>query len=1083
MRTTYLRRLAFAALLILGASRSGVAQVLSTPGTITTNGQSVTQSLIGVGSASITISGTWTGTLSFRVAPDGGTCDDTISLTGSGGASGGSSTTSNGTWLIQNAGFTQVCVTATAPITGTATVTFTRGFGVSATVDLSGSSLDATISAPANNPLHVRPSDGSNAQSFGTADADSGAGTVTEIGMLLLVPGSGGHVAITGDAANGLDVDVTRVSGNVTVVNGGTFATQAAQSGNWSVRTQDGAGNTIGSTSNALDVNIKSGAATGLAQGSTTSGQLGSLTMGAVTTSAPSYTTAQTSPISLDTSGNLRITGTVAATQSGNWTARLADGSGNALSSILAGSLRGLSVTVIDSGGNQVSSFGGSGGTASAFGSTFPSGASSGTAVGGYDGTNMQGFRVVDADTSGGTFYAMATNAVFRASGTPVEAGTSSNPWNVVFPSAQSVNATLGAETTKIIGTVNVAASQTIAVTQATASSLNAQVVGAAASGASKAGNPVQVGGVFNTTQPTVTNGQAVEAQYTARGAAIVGTGTDVFHVTVDSVPSTTVTATNLSTNIAQMNGVTVTMGNGVSGTGVQRVTIASDSTGQVALAAGSATIGSLAANQSVNVAQINGVTPLMGNGASGTGAARVTIANDSTGILASIGSITSSIVPGTGATNLGKAIDSAVGATDTGVGALVKRVDTPATLTPANGDWVPQQVDSTGRTWTNPFPSSPSASVYLPVRISIDGSSFLTADTQLTHDGALTPGSTTGSALFFRASATAPTNVATDDAVLPWALQNGSLVANLASGGTLITSTGSSLNVNVTGGSTGNGASSATGSAVPAQADYQGLNVSGTLRGQTGVNPTGTVYSAQTDLTSIGGVSFTAHDGAAASQVPLLVGGYASQAAPSDVTADNDAVRAWYLRNGSQVINLAAGGTLITATSSKLDVASDLRTIGGTSVSANNGTAGNGTIRVTLASDSTGTVAPGATANQVGGSDCVVLSAASTNATNCKASSGNIYGFELYNTTTTVYYFRLYNSSGTPTCSSATGFIRSVPIPPADSAGHVNGVVLDYGNAPIGYSTGIGYCITASSTSTANDNAAAGIFGTLRIK
>jgi hypothetical protein len=31
---------------------------------------------------------------------------------------------------------------------------------------------------------------------------------------------------ITGDASNGLDVDVTRVSGNVTVVNGGTFSTQ-----------------------------------------------------------------------------------------------------------------------------------------------------------------------------------------------------------------------------------------------------------------------------------------------------------------------------------------------------------------------------------------------------------------------------------------------------------------------------------------------------------------------------------------------------------------------------------------------------------------------------------------------------------------------------------------------------------------------------------------------------------------------------------------------------------------------------------------------------------------------------------------
>lgn len=49
---------------------------------------------------------------------------------------------------------------------------------------------------------------------------------------------------------------------------------------------------------------------------------------------------------------------------------------------------------------------------------------------------------------------------------------------------------------------------------------------------------------------------------------------------------------TAIPTNIAQMNGVATTMGNGASGTGVQRVTLASDSTGQVALAAGTATIG-----------------------------------------------------------------------------------------------------------------------------------------------------------------------------------------------------------------------------------------------------------------------------------------------------------------------------------------------------------------------------------------------------------------------------------------------------------------------------------------------------------
>jgi hypothetical protein len=57
-----------------------------------------------------------------------------------------------------------------------------------------------------------------------------------------------------------------------------------------------------------LAVNIKAGASSGaVAQGSTTSGQTGGLIQGAVTTSAPTYTTAQTNPLSLDTSGNLRV--------------------------------------------------------------------------------------------------------------------------------------------------------------------------------------------------------------------------------------------------------------------------------------------------------------------------------------------------------------------------------------------------------------------------------------------------------------------------------------------------------------------------------------------------------------------------------------------------------------------------------------------------------------------------------------------------------------------------------------------------------------------------------------------------------
>lgn len=54
------------------------------------------------------------------------------------------------------------------------------------------------------------------------------------------------------------------------------------------------------------------------------------------------------------------------------------------------------------------------------------------------------------------------------------------------------------------------------------------------------------------------------------------------------------VTSSKVQANVSQINGTAPSMGNGVSGTGVQRVTLASDSTGQVVLAAGTATVGSV---------------------------------------------------------------------------------------------------------------------------------------------------------------------------------------------------------------------------------------------------------------------------------------------------------------------------------------------------------------------------------------------------------------------------------------------------------------------------------------------------------
>jgi hypothetical protein len=111
--------------------------------------------------------------------------------------------------------------------------------------------------------------------------------------------------------------------------------------------------------------------------------------------------------------------------------------------------------------------------------------------------------------------------------------------------------------------------------------------------------------------------------------------------------------------------------------------------------------------------------------------------------------------------------------------------------------------------------------------------------------------------------------------------------------------------------------------------------------------------------------------------------------------------------------------------------------------------------------------------------SRCTLVSAASTNATNCKTSAGNVYGFRFVNTTATVYYLRMYNTSSSPTCSSATGFIESIPIPAsATGAGIVS--IEPMGE---GYSTGISFCFTGGSSSTDSSNAATGVFGTVLYK
>lgn len=85
------------------------------------------------------------------------------------------------------------------------------------------------------------------------------------------------------------------------------------------------------------------------------------------------------------------------------------------------------------------------------------------------------------------------------------------------------------------------------------------------------------------------------------------------------------------------------------------------------------------------------------------------------------------------------------------------------------------------------------------------------------------------------------------------------------------------------------------------------GTNAIGKLSANSGVD-IGDVDVTSAVITG-GGV---AHDGAASAVNPLLIGGYASAAAPADVSADTDSVRSWHLRNGAQATVLTAAGALI---------------------------------------------------------------------------------------------------------------------------------------------------------------------------
>lgn len=126
------------------------------------------------------------------------------------------------------------------------------------------------------------------------------------------------------------------------------------------------------------------------------------------------------------------------------------------------------------------------------------------------------------------------------------------------------------------------------------------------------------------------------------------------------------------------------TTGSGTA-TGALRVEIANNGTGVVGLNAGTNAIGKLTANSGVTI-----------------GAVEIA-ASQTLATVTNVATIGTSVTPGTGASNLGKAEDAAHASGDVGIMALAVRETTPTDLSgnTTNGDYEPLQVSRDGGLWS----------------------------------------------------------------------------------------------------------------------------------------------------------------------------------------------------------------------------------------------------------------------------------------------------------------------------------------------------------------------------------------------
>jgi hypothetical protein len=512
------------------------------------------------------------------------------------------------------------------------------------------------------------------------------------------------------------------VSGTVTANAGTNLNTSAlATSSNLTAGTQktqivDGSGNVIGATTNALDINIKSGNPTSitanagtnlntsalaletggnlasiktdvdnlnLAQGSTTSGQKGNLGLGAVTTAAPTYTTGQSSPLSLDTTGALRVTSTGGA--AGTQYAELTTTS-PATGTVALGRYKSSAPTLtdgqlyapmLDASGNLKVSGTFSASPASSVVSSANSSTATLTSGSVFTGTSEE---VKDYAT---IVISVIANVASATDGLSVQQSSDGTNWDIIdvytIPAASGKTFTFqpASRYLRIVYTNGATGQasfrlQTIyhyGVTKTSSQRAADGYTNETDLEQQQAFNMLYNGTTWDRLRGDTTNGLDVDV---TRLSSLVAGSAVIGKVGIDqTTPGTTnlvALAANQSTNVAQLAGTTTDTNSGTKSAGTLRVVLATDQpalTNKLLVTPDSV---ALPANQSVNISQMNGVATTMGNGVAGTGVQRVAIASDNTAF-----SVNATLAAGT-------ALAGKVGIDQTTPGTTNAVVDTPVT-------------------------------------------------------------------------------------------------------------------------------------------------------------------------------------------------------------------------------------------------------------------------------------------------------------------------------------------------------------------------------------------------------------------